>query len=133
MAARKKVRGKKKSVKRIRKKPRKRIIRKVAKKRVVRKKRVKRKKSNGEYRLEPITIRLPRGKSTHRTEAILICPKCKSENIRVIDYQGIRCVVCRDCKFDERDIYDVAYTERNAPKVKAVFKAGGHLRTVKKK
>jgi len=109
----------------------KRVKRKSAKR--VAKKRVKRKKPDDKYMMEPKVIKLPKGEKTHRTEAILICPKCKSENIRVIDYQGIRCVVCRDCKFDERDVYDVPYTERTVPKVKAVFKAGGHLRTVKKR
>jgi len=119
-----------------RKKPaRRKIVRKKAtvRRKVKRKaKKTVKKRPNDKYRLEPIVIRMPR-KSAHRTEAILICPKCKSDNIRVIDYQGIRCVVCRDCKFDERNIYDVSYTERNAPKVKAVFKAGGHLRTIKRK
>jgi len=119
-----------------RKKPaRRKIVRKKATVRRKAKRKVKKtvkKRPNDKYRLEPIVIRMPR-KSAHRTEAILICPKCKSDNIRVIDYQGIRCVVCRDCKFDERNIYDVSYTERNAPKVKAVFKAGGHLRTIKRK
>lgn len=117
-----------------RKKPaRRKIVRKTVRWKAKRKvtKTVK-KRPNDKYRLEPIVISMPR-KSAHRTEAILICPKCKSDNIRVIDYQGIRCVVCRDCKFDERNIYDVSYTERNAPKVKAVFKAGGHLRTIKRK
>ena len=119
-----------------RKKPaRRKIVRKKATVRRKAKRKVTKtvkKRPNDKYRLEPIVIRMPR-KSAHRTEAILICPKCKSDNIRVIDYQGIRCVVCRDCKFDERNIYDVSYTERNAPKVKAVFKAGGHLRTIKRK
>ncbi len=119
-----------------RKKPaRRKIVRKKATVRRKAKRKAKKtvkKRPNDKYRLEPIVIRMPR-KSAHRTEAILICPKCKSDNIRVIDYQGIRCVVCRDCKFDERNIYDVSYTERNAPKVKAVFKAGGHLRTIKRK
>ena len=119
-----------------RKKPaRRKIVRKKATVRRKAKRKVTKtvkKRPNDKYRLEPIVISMPR-KSAHRTEAILICPKCKSDNIRVIDYQGIRCVVCRDCKFDERNIYDVSYTERNAPKVKAVFKAGGHLRTIKRK
>jgi len=125
---------KRKAVRRKVKRVAKRKVKKSKKRAVKRKtkKVVKRKKPNDKYRLEPIVIRMPR-KNAHRTEAILICPKCKSENIRIVDYQGIRCVVCRDCKFDERNIYDVSYTERKAPKVKATFKAGGHLRTIKRK
>ena len=127
--AKKRKSSRKKTVKRKVKKSKKRAVKRKTKKVVKRK---KRKKPSDKYRLEPVVIRMPR-KSAHRTVAILICPKCKSDNIRIVDYQGIRCVVCRDCKFDERNIYDVSYTERKAPKVKVTFKAGGHLRTVKRK
>ena len=101
-------------------------------KRVI-KKPASRRKSKPEYSMEPVAIQVPKAKKdSGRTKAILVCPKCKSGNIRVVDYIGTKCVVCRDCMFDERNIYDVTYEERKAPKVKAVFKTGGHLRTRKR-
>ena len=40
------------------------------------------------------------------------CPKCKSENIKRVDYLSIKCVKCDDCGFDESKQYDVYPEEK---------------------
>ena len=56
------------------------------------------------------------------------CPKCKSGNVKIIDYLGVKCIVCNDCEFDESKQYDVYPEENRSQKEKGRFtpyKAGG--------
>ena len=60
------------------------------------------------------------------------CPKCGSEDINLIKYQGIECVVCKKCGYDEREEYDVYPEEKVSQKEKArytPYKIGGGRRT----
>ena len=135
MAKRKarKISSRRKSTRRKAVRTKKRSIRKAVKRKVTKITKKRRKPKKPDYRLEARVIRMPKSKGkSSRTQAILICPKCKSENIRVVDYMGVKCVICKGCKYDERDVYDVHFQERSAPKVKVVFKVGGHLRTKKR-
>lgn len=64
------------------------------------------------------------------------CPKCKSKNIKLVDYLGIKCVVCSKCGYDERAIYEQYPEERTSQKAKAgytIYKAGGGKRTLKRR
>lgn len=64
-----------------------------------------------------------------------VCPKCNSENIKVVDYLGIKCLVCNNCGFDERYYYEIYPEQRTSQKEKGRFnpyKAGGKRRTVNK-
>ena len=63
-----------------------------------------------------------------------ICPKCKSSNAKIIDYMGVRCVVCRKCGYDESKQYEVFPEEKKSQKEKGIYtpyKAGGFKRTKK--
>ena len=63
-----------------------------------------------------------------------ICPKCKSSNAKIIDYGGVRCVVCRKCGYDESKQYEVFPEEKKSQKEKGrytPYKAGGFKRTKK--
>ena len=60
------------------------------------------------------------------------CPKCKSSKIKIISYMGVKCVVCRNCGFDESSQYEVYPEEKKSQKAKGkynVYKAGGPKRT----
>jgi len=60
------------------------------------------------------------------------CPKCSSEKAKKVDYRGIKCVVCNDCGFDERDIYDQFPDKKKSQKAKGNFspyKSGGPRRS----
>jgi hypothetical protein len=60
------------------------------------------------------------------------CPKCKSENVKLVDHLTIKCLICLDCGFDERTTYDVYPSHRTNQKEKGNFspyKAGGSKRT----
>ena len=62
------------------------------------------------------------------------CPQCKSNNVRVIDYLGIKCIICSSCGFDESAQYEVFPEEKKSQKAKGkhnVYKAGGFGRTKK--
>jgi len=41
------------------------------------------------------------------------CPKCSSNNIKIISYMGVKCVVCSNCGFDESKQYDVFPENKN--------------------
>ncbi len=63
------------------------------------------------------------------------CLRCKSENIRVIEYLGVECIVCNDCGYDGREQYEMYPQQRTSQREKTRFtpyKAGGAQRTVKK-
>tara|TARA_Y100000310_G_C20663819_1_gene806326 strand:- start:1325 stop:1537 length:213 start_codon:yes stop_codon:yes gene_type:complete len=60
-----------------------------------------------------------------------VCPQCSSENIKVIDYMGVKCKVCSECGLDERNLYEVYPEEKTSQKEKGKFspyKAGGGKR-----
>lgn len=62
------------------------------------------------------------------------CPKCKSPNVRLEEYQGLDCIVCNDCGFDEAQQYEVYPDHKASQKAKgkfALYKAGGSARTKK--
>ncbi len=62
------------------------------------------------------------------------CPKCNSKKITVAEYQNIMCMVCKDCGYDERNLYDIVPEERTSQKAKAEhtpYKTGGAQRSQK--
>lgn len=62
------------------------------------------------------------------------CPKCKSENIKLVDYLSIKAVKCNDCGFDETNEYEVFPEQRETQREKTKFtpyKKGGKARTRK--
>ena len=40
------------------------------------------------------------------------CPRCKSQNVELGDYLGVRCVKCRECGYDECQQYEI-YPDQN--------------------
>ena len=61
-----------------------------------------------------------------------LCPNCKSDDVKIISYIGIKCVVCNNCGFDESRQYDVYPEEKKSQKEKGKYtpyKAGGFKRT----
>jgi len=59
------------------------------------------------------------------------CPKCNSENIRIIDYLGIKCIICKNCNYDETALYEVYPEQKKSAKEKASYtpyKTGGPRR-----
>ena len=63
-----------------------------------------------------------------------ICPKCKSNKVKVIDYLGIKCVICKNCGYDESNQYEVFPEDKISQKEKArysPYKTGGFKRTRK--
>jgi uncharacterized Zn finger protein (UPF0148 family) len=62
------------------------------------------------------------------------CPKCKSPNVRLEEYQGLDCIVCNDCGYDESQLYEVYPEHKSSQKAKGkfnVYKSGGKNRTKK--
>ena len=60
------------------------------------------------------------------------CPQCKSNNVKIINYIGVKCVVCGNCGFDESKQYEVFPEEKKSQKVKGrynIYKVGGPKRT----
>lgn len=63
-----------------------------------------------------------------------LCPECKSSNVTIIDYLGVKCIKCSNCGYDESKQYDVYPGEKASQKEKGrhnVYKAGGFKRTRK--
>ena len=63
-----------------------------------------------------------------------ICPKCGSNKIKLINYMGVKCVVCSDCGFDESKQYEVFPEDKKSQKAKGrytPYKVGGFKRTKK--
>ena len=63
-----------------------------------------------------------------------ICPKCCSSKIKLINYMGVKCVVCNNCGFDESKQYDVFPEEKKSQKAKGQYtpyKVGGFRRDKK--
>lgn len=62
------------------------------------------------------------------------CPKCNSNDIKIIKYIGVKCIVCNKCGFDETESYEVFPEEKKSQKVKGTYtpyKAGGFGRVKK--
>jgi len=62
------------------------------------------------------------------------CPKCSSDNVKIADYLGIKCVICENCGFDEKSQYEVYPEGKKSQKAKSrytPYKAGGHKRASK--
>ena len=62
------------------------------------------------------------------------CPKCKSSNVKIINYMGVKCVKCNNCGFDESKQYEVYPEEKTSQKEKSRFtpyKVGGFGRDKK--
>ena len=62
------------------------------------------------------------------------CPKCNSENIRLVKYLDIKSIKCNNCGFDEAKQYEVFPEQRETQREKARFspyKKGGRGRAKK--
>ena len=62
------------------------------------------------------------------------CPKCSSKDVEIIDYLGMKCIVCAKCGYDESADYDVFPDGRSSQKAKgrySPYKTGGGHRTRK--
>ena len=60
------------------------------------------------------------------------CPQCKSDKIKIISYIGVKCIICRDCGFDESSQYEVFPEEKKSQRAKGrynVYRVGGPKRT----
>lgn len=56
------------------------------------------------------------------------CPKCNSDKIKIINYMGVKCIVCTNCGFDESKQYEVFPEEKKSQKAKGkynIYKVGG--------
>ena len=63
------------------------------------------------------------------------CPKCGSENIKLVDYLGVKTIKCNNCGFDESKILDIYPEQKTNQKAKgnySVYKTGGSQRARKK-
>lgn len=62
------------------------------------------------------------------------CPKCSSNNVKIADYLGVKCLICKNCGFDQTSQYEVYPEQKTSQKAKAgytPYKAGGHKRAGK--
>ena len=63
------------------------------------------------------------------------CPKCGSDNTKLLKYMNIKTIKCNGCGFDESSQYEVYPQQKTSQKAKgsyAIYKAGGNRRTRKK-
>jgi len=64
----------------------------------------------------------------------LSCPRCKSENIKLVDYQGVKCLICKNCGYDETQQYEIYPEQKTSQKAKSrysPYKTGGSYRAKK--
>ncbi|MBI2541426.1 hypothetical protein HYV80_01840 [Candidatus Woesearchaeota archaeon] len=64
------------------------------------------------------------------------CPKCGSDNAKLIRYLGIKVVKCSSCGFDESAVYEVFPEQKASQKAKgnySKYKTGGSRRTAKRR
>ena len=62
------------------------------------------------------------------------CPRCNSNDVRIIDHMGIKCIVCSKCGYDGSKQYEVYPEDKKSQKVKGrytPYKVGGFRRTKK--
>jgi len=60
------------------------------------------------------------------------CPNCDSKDIEIIDVEGSKCIICKNCNYDEVKQLNVFPEENKSQKEKErynVYKTGGHNRT----
>ena len=60
------------------------------------------------------------------------CPRCLSENLKEVEYLGMKCILCNDCGYDERNELDVFPEEKTSQKEKGrynPYKTGGKNRS----
>ena len=69
-----------------------------------------------------------------RVPMIRLCPKCQSDEVKLVEYMGAVCLVCLNCGFDESALYEVYPDSKSSQKQKGNFspyQAGGGARTRK--
>lgn len=49
------------------------------------------------------------------------CPRCMSEDIKVVIYLDVECIICNHCGYDERNSYDIYPDEKTNQKLKGRF------------
>ena len=62
------------------------------------------------------------------------CPQCRSYDIKIVDYLGVKSIICKSCGFDEASQYEVYPEQKTSQKEKArysPYKIGGHSRSKK--
>jgi hypothetical protein len=59
-----------------------------------------------------------------------ICPRCFAE-ARVVEYMGIKSLICDACGYDEIEMLEVYPEERTSKVRHSPYKIGGHRRTAK--
>ncbi len=62
------------------------------------------------------------------------CPKCGSENVKIVDYMEAKCLVCDDCGYDETEELAIVPEQRETQREKTRFtpyRTGGGKRTRK--
>ncbi len=64
------------------------------------------------------------------------CPNCGSENTELVEYMGLRCLVCGKCGYDERNELETTPQQRETQREKrrySPYRRGGRmLRSVKR-
>ena len=63
------------------------------------------------------------------------CPKWSSDDVDIVDYMGAKCIVCKQCGYDESEELAVYPEERSTQRDKEAYnpyKSGGAQRVVKK-
>lgn len=60
------------------------------------------------------------------------CPRCKSTNVKIINYLGTTALFCKQCNYDERNEFDESLQQKTSQKAKAgyaKYKASRPLKT----
>ena len=60
------------------------------------------------------------------------CPKCGSENIKIVDYMGAKVIVCKKCGYDETEELAIVPEQRETQREKtrySPYRKGGGKRT----
>lgn len=63
------------------------------------------------------------------------CPRCGSEKVKNVTYEGVSCIICLECGYDESMEMDTYPESRSSQKAKgrySPYKTGGSRRTAKK-
>jgi transcription initiation factor TFIIIB Brf1 subunit/transcription initiation factor TFIIB len=59
------------------------------------------------------------------------CPKCGSENIKLVDYAGAKVIVCKKCGYDETEELAITPSQRETQREKrkySPYRTGGKSR-----
>lgn len=60
------------------------------------------------------------------------CPRCKSTNVKIINYLGTTAMFCNQCSYDERSEFDESPQQKTSQKAKggyAKYKTGRQLKS----